>query len=142
MFKAVTGTDLHQYDSETQDLYKKRENDPRLTYVLSTVPRRARHNMPVLTSDDNNEYLLKLQNQRDNFNWKLMVTSGVFTFCCFRFTKAFYPYGIIARRSVPTTPMRQASYYGPMLGFFAYLWWCCKEYPRTQRSDLTCDSEL
>ena len=37
MFKAVTNLD--GFDSETIDLYRKRENDPRTNYVLSVVPR-------------------------------------------------------------------------------------------------------
>ena len=57
MFKAVTGADLQNYDSETRDLYAKRHNDPRLSYVLSVVPRRQRHNFPVYVADENNEYL-------------------------------------------------------------------------------------
>ena len=71
----------------------------------------------------------------------MLFASLVFTFACFRFTKAYYPYGIIARRSVPTTPLRQASYYGPIMGVFACIWWWEKEAPRRQRLDLTCDSE-
>ena len=122
-------------------MYAKRHNDARLSYVLSVVPRRQRHNFPVYVADDNNQYLQKMQKQRDNFNYYMLGLAGVFMFCGQRYTKAYYPYGIIVRRAVPTTPMAQASYYGPMLAFFGYSWWMMKEYPRTQRIDLTSDDE-
>ena len=62
-------------------------------------------------------------------------------FATTQFTKAYYPYGIIVRRSVPTTPLKQASYFGPMIAFFTYAWWMHKEHPRKYRLDLTSDDE-
>jgi hypothetical protein len=70
------------------------------------------------------------------------MTLGVlFGFAAQRLTKAYYPYGIIVRRAVPTNAITQASYYAPMLLFFGYAWWMQKEFPRSQRCDLTCSSE-
>ena len=82
-----------------------------------------------------------MERDRNNFKYNLLFMSIAFTFSCFRFTKAYYPYGIILRRSIPTTHARQASYYAPLLAFFGYAWWMQKEYPRRFRTDLTCDSE-
>ena len=55
-FKPVSGDQLSRFDAETIDLYRKRENDPRLSFVLATIPRRNRHNMPVEV-DASNPYL-------------------------------------------------------------------------------------
>ena len=82
-----------------------------------------------------------MQKQRDNFTYRLVFLGAMFTFAANQYCKAYFPYGIILRRAVPTTPLAQLSYYGPMLGFFGYTWYMMKEYPRSQRSDLTCDSE-
>ena len=57
MFKPVTGSDLSSFDSETQELYKKRENDPRLSYALAVIPRRTRHNLPVVVNSKENPHL-------------------------------------------------------------------------------------
>mgnify|MGYP000344599965 FL=1 len=61
MFKPVTGSDLEQFDAETRELYTIRQNDPRLSYILSVVPRRERHNLPVIVDSSNNEYLQKME---------------------------------------------------------------------------------
>ena len=56
MFKPVRGADLDNFDEETKSLYARRENDPRLSYVLSTIVRKNRHSLPVVV-DENNEYI-------------------------------------------------------------------------------------
>ena len=53
-FKPVRGDALKDFDSETIELYSRRHNDPRLSYILSTVPRRERNNLPVIVDTDNN----------------------------------------------------------------------------------------
>ena len=66
MFKPVTADQLSNYDEETIDLYTKRVNDDRLTWLLATVPRRQRHNLPVEVSyPELNPYLVNTQKQRD-----------------------------------------------------------------------------
>ena len=55
MFKAVR--DTQGFDDETVDLFKKRQNDPRLNYVLSIARRPNRHNLPVVVSTEDNTYL-------------------------------------------------------------------------------------
>ena len=140
MFKPVQGQDLAQFDDETRALFAKRENDPRLSYVLATIVRRNRHSLPVVV-DDENPLIQNLENQRRNFKYHFTGMALAFGFAANRFTKAYYPYGLIVRRSIPTTPLRQASYFGPILAFYAYAWWMHKEYPRRFKTDLTCDSE-
>ena len=66
-FKPVIGDALKEFDQETINLYAKKENDPRLSYILSTIPRRDRHNLPVTVSTDNNTFMHALQKKADNF---------------------------------------------------------------------------
>ena len=83
----------------------------------------------------------------DSGSWVVLLVSlfthfhSFIAFASYQFTKAYYPFGIIIRRSIPTTPIKQAGYYGPILAFYGYIWWMTKEYPRSTRLDLTCDSE-
>ena len=58
-FKIVQGDALKDFDAETRALFAKRENDERLSYVLAAVPRRERHNLPVMV-DENNSYMKDL----------------------------------------------------------------------------------
>ena len=61
MFKPVSGADLDKFDQETRDLYSKQTNDPRLSMVLSVVPRPNRHNLPVIVDSENNQYMKDLE---------------------------------------------------------------------------------
>ena len=61
MFKPVTGEALNDFDDETKELYSKKTHDPRLSYVLSVMPRRNRHNLPVIVDTDNNQYIQDLE---------------------------------------------------------------------------------
>ena len=56
-FKPVTGDALNNFDAETIELYKRRINDPRLSYVLTTIPRRERNNIPVVVDTENNSWM-------------------------------------------------------------------------------------
>ena len=106
MFKPVTGEALNDFDDETKELYSKKTHDPRLSYVLSVMPRRNRHNLPVIVDTDNNQYIQDLETSVNRFKWWYLGTLSFFTFACMQFQKAYYPYGIIVRRSVPTTPAK------------------------------------
>ena len=57
MFKPVQGADLDKFDAETRELYSKKANDPRLSMVLSVIPRPNRHNLPVIVDSENNKYM-------------------------------------------------------------------------------------
>ena len=68
MFKPVTGKALDAFDEETQELYKKRDNDPRVSYILALAKRPERNHLPVVISNpQDNEYLVKAQKQHDGF---------------------------------------------------------------------------
>ena len=73
---------MGQFDEETIDLYSKRHSDPRLSYILSIVPRRQRHNFPVMVSGDSNPHLEMLQKKRDNFGWWFAAYCLSFTVAC------------------------------------------------------------
>ena len=140
-FKAVTGSGLDAFDEETRELYKKRTNDPRLSYMMSVAPRKQRNHLPVLVETENNELMQKLQKDNTNFPWRLMGMFIVFSFCSQQFAKSYYPYGIIARRSMVVSPQKKALMYAPILAFFGWAWWSHKEKPRSQRSDFTSPDE-
>ena len=82
MFKPVTGDQLSNFDAETQELYKKRENDPRLSYVLATAVRRTRHAMPVIV-DQENPYIKDLESQQRRFKWQYLGMTAFFCKCHF-----------------------------------------------------------
>ena len=61
MFKPVTGADLDKFDDETKALFSKKTHDPRLSMVLSVIPRPNRHNLPVVVDTENNQYMKDLE---------------------------------------------------------------------------------
>ena len=141
MFKPVSGEALNQFDEETRELYSKKTHDPRLSYILSVIPRKNRYNLPVIVDAENNQYLKEMESTVNRFKWNYLAQMSFFTFACYQFQKAYYPFGIIVRRSVPTTMAKQAGFYLPMMAFFTYAWWMHKEHPRKHRMDLTSDEE-
>ena len=54
MFKPVTGDQLANFDPETIELFRKRESDPATTHALMTIPRRARHHLPIFIDKEKN----------------------------------------------------------------------------------------
>ena len=52
-FTPISGSDLNQFDDETRSLYSLRTHDPRLSYTLAIIPRRNRHNLPVVVDQEN-----------------------------------------------------------------------------------------
>ena len=80
MFKPVAGADLNQFDDETRELYSKRSTDPRLSYVLSVVPRPNRMNLPVVVDGENNQYIKEMESKFNKFIYKYMA---LFTFFAF-----------------------------------------------------------
>ena len=68
MFKPVTGKDLQNFDEETIELYKKRANDDRVSFILSMAKRPERNHLPVVVSNaSENPYLVNAQKQHDSF---------------------------------------------------------------------------
>ena len=77
MFKPVQGADLDKFDDETRELYSKKTHDPRLSMVLSVIPRPNRHNLPVIVDAENNKYMQELEAQQKNFKYKYL---GLYAF--------------------------------------------------------------
>ena len=61
MFKPVAGEALNNFDEETRDLYSIKTHDPRVSYILSVVPRKQRFNLPVIVDSKNNQYLQDME---------------------------------------------------------------------------------
>ena len=53
MFKPVEGADLDNFDEETKELYGKRANDEKLSYLLRIMPRKQRNHLPVIVDENN-----------------------------------------------------------------------------------------
>ena len=141
MFKPVTGSDLQNFDAETRNLYKKRESDWRLTAALLTLPRTSRNNLPVVAGpDDPTTKARAAYSQR--FPYMAMGLGLFYAYAANQFSKIYFPYGIVLRRSIPQTWAQYISYRAPIGIFFLGMWYMQREYPRKQRLDLTCDSEL
>ena len=139
MFTPVRGEALQEFDEETRGLYSIRKNDPRVSYLLASAPRK-RNNLPVIV-DESNPLMKAAEKEHSGFMFKFLFGFAVWSFACHQYTKAYYPYGIIVRRAVPTSPAKKAMMYGPILGCMGYFWWCHKEKPRAYRADFTCSSE-
>ena len=140
-FRPVTGAELNSFDEETRQLYRKRDSDVRQTEALIKMNRNIeRNHLPVVSNPPT-----PWEQHRDAYNktivYKTMAFFGLASFAMMQFSKAYFPLGIILRRSIPTTMMQQVSHRGPIGVFFLYLWYRQREYPRFARSDLTCDSE-
>ena len=140
MFKPVTGADLREFDEETRNLYAKRQTDTRITGNLLAMPRITRNYLPVVASPDH-PYMKDKEAYIANYPLKIAASCSFFTFACWQFTKAYYPYGIILRNSIPTTPMKQLSYKAPIILVFLALWYKEREMPRQKLMDLTSDTE-
>ena len=131
MFKPVTGAELSQFDAETVQMFAKRSSDERLTKHLLIQQRNVqRNNLPVVANP-----MLQWQKDREaylqSFSLKLCLGMGACMFALVQFSKAYYPAGIIIRRSIPTTPMAQLAYRGPIGAVFLVMWYYQREYPRS-----------
>ena len=73
--------------------------------------------------------------------WKGLAFYCFFTFATYQYSKIYFPYGIIVRRSIPTTPAQYVMRRAPICLVFTYLWYRQREYPRKFRADMTSDTE-
>ena len=85
MFKPVTGEQLANFDPETIELFRKRESDERTTLALMTLPRRARHHLPVYIDKEKNATIQQWEAQHNQYWWKILL-GGAF-FC--KFTRIY-----------------------------------------------------
>ena len=102
-FKPVVGVAVRDFDEETQQLYKKRVSDERMTDALLQMDRRKdRNNLPVISSN-----ITQWQKDRETYLNTFMFKSAAFigftVWAMKQFSKAYFPYGIILRNSIPQT---------------------------------------
>ena len=122
MFKPVVGSDLNNFDEATRALYTKRHSDPRLTHQLLSMPRVNRNHFPVIAGPNdptvryNKEYV-------SGFPLKLFAGTAFFIFAANQFSKIYFPYGIVLRRSVPTSWAKYMSHRVPIGIVFLTLWY-------------------
>ena len=140
MFKPVTGSALNAFDEETRNLFAKRQSDPRLTHALLTLPRAHRNHLPVI-ANENNPTVKEFSDYANKFPYMLIGGAAFYIFAANQFSKIYFPYGIVLRRSIPQTWQQYASHRLPIAVVFLTAWYMQREYPRKQRLDLTCDSE-
>ena len=141
MFKPVTGDDLSKFDPETAELYRRRPADPETTFWLLNMTRRARNHLPLYVDKETNPKIVEMERQHEQFWWKLLASMAFFTFAANEFSKIYYPYGVIIRRSIPISWFTYVRHRAPIAAFFVTAWYYQREFPRTQRMDLTSDTE-
>ena len=133
MFKQVSGEELASFDPETRELFTRREANPQTTFELMQIPRRARNHLPIFLDKDRNPRFAALEKEHNNFWWKFMLSFGVFgkfasiaqksvAFACNEFSKIYYPYGIILRRSVPQSWLSYVRHRAPIGIVFLAAW--------------------
>ena len=130
-FVPVSSSELKQFDAETIQLYRKRDSDPRLTETLLKLNRKNdRSSLPAVANP-----LTEWQKDRESYlRWfpiKSLAFMAFFVYAQRQFTKAYFPYGIILRRSIPTTLAQQISFRAPIGLVFLTLWYYQREYPRS-----------
>ena len=141
MFKPVVGDELLKFDPETIELFRRRDTDPQTTIELLSIPRRARHHLPMYVDKTKNKEVVAWEKEHEQFWWKLLLGFGYFAFAANEFSKIYYPYGLIIRRSIPITWFTYVRQRAPITLFFVGAWYFQREYPRTQRMDLSSDTE-
>ena len=102
-FRPVTGAELNNFDEETRQLYRKRDSDVRQTEALIKMNRNVeRNHLPVVSNPPT-----PWEQHRDAYNatigYKTIAFFGLASFAMMQFSKAYFPMGIILRRSIPTT---------------------------------------
>jgi hypothetical protein len=102
MFRPVTGADLQKFDVETRNLYQRRQSDSRLTAALLTLPRISRNHLPVVAGP--NDPTVKARSEyAARFPYMMVGLVGFYVFAANQFSKIYFPYGIVLRRSIPQT---------------------------------------
>ena len=56
----LRAADLENFDEETRELFAKRQNDPRTSYLLRITKRKDRNHLPIVVDPENNPYLQEL----------------------------------------------------------------------------------
>ena len=107
---------------------------------MMTMPRESRNSLPILALEGN-AYVAEREQWMATFPYKLVGGAVFFTYAGWMFQKAYFPYGIILRRSIPQTWGQYVHRRAPIAVFALWAWYMQREYPRTKRMDLRCSSE-
>ena len=102
-------------------MYAKRPHDENLTTALLRLRRPSRHHLPVVAPNDH-PVIREREEYLASFPYKLMGGLFFFTYACNQFSKIYFPYGIVLRRSIPQTWAQYVSYRAP-LGLVFLTWW-------------------
>lgn len=122
MFKPVTAAEKASFDAETVAMYTRRQSDPKLTEALLNMPRPQRKHLPVVAGPDNATN--KKWTERAIFMPVAFLGAGAFyIYAANQFTKIYFPYGIVLRRSIPQTWQQYVSYRLPICVFFLGMWY-------------------
>ncbi len=123
MFKQVQGDELSSFDPETIALFRRRESNPQTTIELMQIPRRARQHLPIFVDKEKNKEVVAWEAGHSAFWWKLLLGFGAFAWAANDYSKMYYPYGIIARRSIPISWLTFARQRVPMASVFLFAWY-------------------
>lgn len=139
MFKPVTDAEKANFDAETVAMYSRRPSDPKLTDMLLNMPRPQRKHLPVVAGPEHTNK--KFTESAMFFPVAFLGAGAFYIYAANQFSKIYFPYGIVLRRSIPQTWQQYVSYRLPICVFFLGMWYYQKEWPRKQKLDLTCESE-
>ena len=102
LFRKVQGDQLNNFDPETVEFYKKRASPEHLTTRFLTMNREYRNRLPVLASKDH-PFVKEHDAYLSSLPTKVLLAFSFFSFATYQFSKIYFPYGIIVRRSIPQT---------------------------------------
>ena len=100
MFKPVASADFQNFDAETIQAFRRRDNDPRLNAALLALPRRTRNYLPTVTNP-NDPAAKAYSEDGPKFLMQYLALGTFFMYASTQFTKIYFPYGIVLRRSIP-----------------------------------------
>ena len=100
LFRKVEADEFGKYDPETVQLYSKRQSPEHLTTTLLKINREYRNRLPVLASKDH-PFVKEHDQTINSLAWKGILGFCFFSLATYQFSKIYFPYGIIVRRSIP-----------------------------------------
>ena len=102
-FKPVSASESKNFDEETIRLYQKRASDERLTTKLIQLNRNVDRNYLPVIANPVTQYEQDRASYQRTFAIKTFAFLALSCFAMHQFSKAYFPLGIILRRSIPQT---------------------------------------
>ena len=100
LFRKVEADQFANYDPETVQLFRKRQSPEHMTTGLLKLNREYRNRLPVLASKSH-PFVKEHDETINSFILKAGLAFCFFSFATYQFSKIYFPYGIIVRRSIP-----------------------------------------